>query len=277
MIDYHIHPDFSQDAEGSIVDYCGRAMELGFEEVCFTTHYEPDPARRAYEFVRVLGVEQPVDSDWATHYFREIGRARDRYPRLTVLAGIEVGYELGLEGTISDFLSSHPFDFVLGAVHCLDHVAITSGNELDRFRREYLPKGAESIAERYCHYLRAAAGSGLFDCLAHLDIYRKYILQLCGEPFWRRIEALLPATLQSIARSGTGLEVNSSGLRRGDSEPYPASDIVRMARDAGVSVFTTGSDAHRAEDLGRDVDRAAALLSGFGIRPARFRGRRRVD
>lgn len=277
MIDYHVHPDFSQDAEGSIEAYCERAVELGLEEVCFTTHYEPDPARRDYEEVHVNGCAQPVDSDWPDAYFAALQAAGAKFPGVVVLAGVEVGYEPGLEGIISDFLRQRPFDFVLGAVHCLDHIAITAGHELDRFKVEYMSKGPEFVAERYLHHLRAAAGCQLFDCLAHLDIYRKYVEPLYDQRFGATIDSLLPSVLDFVARSGTGIEVNSSALRRGNKEPYPALHILRLASDAGVRVFTVGSDAHRPADLGKDLETAVQVLEDIGVRPARFRRRKLVS
>lgn len=277
MIDYHVHPDFSPDAEGSIEAYCERAVELGLEEICFTTHYEPDPARRDREEVRVNGRAQPVDSDWPDAYFGALQAARERFPGVAVLAGVEVGYEPGLEGIISDFLRRCPFDFVLGAVHCLDHVAITAGDELDRFKAEYLSRGPEFVAERYLHHLRAAAGSQLFDCLAHLDIYRKYVEPLYDQRFGATVESVLPSVLDFVARSGTGIEVNSSALRRGNAEPYPALRILKLAKDAGVRVFTVGSDAHRPADLGKGLESAVQALADLGVVPARFRKRRCVS
>ena len=191
-----------------------------------------------------------------------------------MLAGVEVGYEPGLEGIISDFLRRYPFDFVLGAVHCLDHVAITAGDELARFKAEYLSRGPEFVAERYLHHLRAAAGSQLFDCLAHLDIYRKYVEPLYDQRFGATVESVLPSVLDFVAESGTGIEVNSSALRRGNAEPYPARRILKLAKDAGVRVFTVGSDAHRPADLGKGLENAIRALADLGVVPGRFRKRR---
>jgi histidinol-phosphatase (PHP family) len=277
MIDYHVHPDFSPDAEGSIEEYCVRAVELGLEEICFTTHYEPDPARRNYEEVHVNGRAQPVDSDWPDAYFAALQAARAKFPSVAVLAGVEVGYEPGLEGIISDFLRRHPFDFVLGAIHCLDHIAITAGDELDRFKVEYMSRGPEFVAERYLHHLRAAAGCQLFDCLAHFDIYRKYVEPLYDQRFGATVESLLPSVLDFVAKSGTGIEVNSSALRRGNTEPYPVLRILRLAKDAGVRVFTVGSDAHRPADLGKGIESAVQALKEIGVEPARFRRRKLVS
>jgi histidinol phosphatase-like PHP family hydrolase len=46
---------------------------------------------------------------------------------------------------------------------------------------------------------------------------------------------------------------------------------------ACVGRFTVGSDAHRAEDVGKGIDTVTALLARFGIRPARLCRRKSVD
>ena len=274
MVDYHIHPDFSHDAQGSVEEFCARAVEIGLKEICFTTHYEPDPARTDTEHVRVNGLILPVASDWPDAYFAALKAATAEFPGLVVLAGVEVGYEPGLEGIISDFLRRYPFDYVLGSVHCLGHIAVTAGDELERFKTELLPLGPELFAERYFHNLRAAAGTQLFDCLGHLDIYRKYVQPLFGSRFTAAVDSRLPAVLKFVAETGTGIEVNSSALRRGNPEPYPDAHILRMAWDSGVRVFTVGSDAHRPADLGKGLETAVQALKELGAEPARFRRRK---
>lgn len=274
MIDYHIHPDFSQDAQGSMEEYCRRALELGLEEICFTTHHECDPVRRDREFVRVGEERMTTDSEWPVAYFAEINRVRRQFPGLVIKAGVEVGYEMGVEGIVSDFLAAYPFDFVLGAVHLIDHIALTSGGEVETFQAAFGHRPAEYVIGRYFDYVRAAAGSGLFDCLAHLDIYRKYVQPMYGPEFSDSAARQMDSTLEFIARSKVGLEVNTSALRRGDSEPYPALSVLHRARDAGITVFTIGSDAHKPQDLGTGLDKATRFLSDLGIVPARFVRRR---
>lgn len=276
MLDYHIHPDFSPDAQGSIEQFCGRAVAIGMQEICFTTHYEPDPVRAGIERIIVQGNPVAVDSDWPERYLEEIEQCRRRFPELTIVSGVEIGYELGLEGKIANFLSRYRFDFVLGAIHCLDHVAITSRKELDDFQMFLKPLGAEYLARRYFEYVRAAAGSRLFDCLAHLDIWRKYISSEIGAEFEPAIQTWITPMLEAIVQSSVGLEINTSALRRGDSEPYPAAAIVSQAVKLGVRVFTIGSDAHRPEELGEGTVRAYQLLKSFGIKPARFRDRQLI-
>ncbi len=271
MVDYHVHPNFSHDARGSIEDYCQRAVEIGLKEICFTTHYEPDPVRGAIEFVMVNGKRLSPHSEWADAYFAAIEKARLRFPNLAVLAGVEIGYEMGTEGLVSDFLAKYRFDYVLGAVHCLDHVCLTSAGELEAFRAAFGKQSPSSIVEQYFKYIRAAAGAGLFDCLAHLDIYRKYIMSLYGPEFNECVRQGMRELLRDLVQTGIGLEVNTSAMRRADPEPYPAKEILRQAKDAGIKVFTIGSDAHKPEHLGSGLEPTTRLLSGLGITPARFR------
>jgi histidinol-phosphatase (PHP family) len=277
MLDYHVHPDFSHDASGSMKAFCSRAAEIGMSEICFTTHYEPDPARADIEHVRVEGAVWPVASNWAEAYFSALSATAEMFPHLTVLAGVEVGYEPGLEGVVSDFLGKHRFDFVLGSVHCLDHIAITAGDELGRFKSEQLALGPECFADHYFRNLMAAAGTQLFDCLGHLDIYRKYIRPLFDSRFDQVVDDRWPEVLRFVAEAGVGIEVNTSALRRGESEPYPSAGILRLARDSGVRIFTVGSDAHRPADLGKGLETATNILAGLGVRPARFRKRKHLS
>jgi histidinol-phosphatase (PHP family) len=52
---------------------------------------------------------------------------------------------------------------------------------------------------------------------------------------------------------GLALEINSGGLRRGLRWPYPDPDILRVAREAGIRDITTGSDAHRPDQVGYGI------------------------
>lgn len=276
MVDYHVHPDFSPDARGSVAECCRVAVARGLDEVCFTTHWEPDPARRDREWVNVAGRRVAMDGDWPAAYLSTIEACRHAFPGLGVRAGLEVGYEPAYEPEVRRFLAANQFDFVLGAVHCLDSTAITAGSELDELRRVWVPGGAGRFVARYFEVLRAAARSGLFDSLAHIDAYRKYARPLFDDSFDDAVARELPATLGVIAGSGTGIEVNSSARRRGQSEAYPGTAILRLAVEAGVRVFTTGSDAHSPADVGFGIEDAAAVLGGLALSPCRFCRRQRV-
>lgn len=274
MVDYHLHPGFSPDATGSVEEFSARARAVGLEEVCFTTHCELDPGRSEIERVVVSGSRVRVESDWVKDYLQEIDVARRNHPGLAVLAGVEVGYEPEYEDTIRRFLERHRFDFVLGAVHCVERICLTARSETDEFLSRF--RDPVQVAKKYLERIRRAAASRLFDSLAHIDIHRKYLDRAYGSALTKALAERWPAVLSEIGGSGTGIELNTSALRRGDPEPYPAASLLAAAHEAGVGFFTVGSDAHHPDDVGRDLGVATRLLARLGAQPARFRARERV-
>ncbi|MCL6638662.1 MAG: histidinol-phosphatase [Firmicutes bacterium] len=284
MLDYHVHPDYSIDADpSSIWQYCQRAAEIGIREICFTPHLEVDPVRKHLDgFVRLKGVRSPMnDLTWLDCYFKEIEEARREWKEagLSVKSGIEVGYDLGLEKMIERVVENYPFDFVLGSVHCLDHKAISSKRESVR----YFPgKEMEQVVQSYFYTLKEGVKTGLFDCVAHLDLYRRYGVHYFGTGVLRAHENLIGPLFELMLKTDTGLEINTSSLRRGHTEFHPSRAIILSAKRAGITVFTVGSDAHRLDELGLKVDEACAMLLALGIEPATYTRRqpstgKRVD
>ena len=108
-----------------------------------------------------------------------------------------------------------------------------------------------------------AAGSGLFDVLAHPDLVK-----------WWGAERPLPdgdlrryyeLAMDGIAESGIAVEVSTAGLRKRPAELYPAPAFLQMCLEAGASVALS-SDAHRPQDVGADYEQALAMLSELGVR-----------
>jgi histidinol-phosphatase (PHP family) len=58
--------------------------------------------------------------------------------------------------------------------------------------------------------------------------------------------------------------VSTAGLRKPVGEIYPAPAFLEMCLEAGRPVALS-SDAHRAEDLGHEYERALEWLDGLGV------------
>lgn len=263
LTDYHIHPDYSPDAAPvKIKEYCAKALELGLKEICFTTHLElgGDSQGKRYDIARYQGELVSIyDRRWLDGYFQEIEEARGEFRNhgLEVKAGLEVGYARGKEKDIESFLRSYPFDFVLGAIHYLDGICIASKDESPQY---YQGRSLKQVGREYFGLLEEAVKSGLFDCLAHLDIYTRYGTPIFGEAITTLHRDYLEPILEEMARRGMGLEINTSSLRRGVKEFHPSREIVALAAQKGIKVFTIGSDAHKPEELGDHLDQALAVL-----------------
>ncbi|MGI6317598.1 MAG: histidinol-phosphatase [Dethiobacteria bacterium] len=265
--DYHIHPNYSIDASPvSIKEYCYKAIELGLVDICFTTHLELDPVRKEIDNYAVLNGEKVsvYNYAWLDNYFYEITRAQKEFRAdgLKVKAGIEIGYCRGTEKDIEKIIDNYPFDFVLGAIHCIDHIAISSKKESPQY---FQSRSLSQVRADYFSILREMVESGLFDSIAHIDLYRRYGISQFGSKILTIHRGAIEPIFMEMARRGMGLEINTSSLRRGLKEFHPSREIVALAAKSGVKIFTIGSDAHSLEQLGEYIDEAHALLEEYNL------------
>jgi histidinol-phosphatase (PHP family) len=268
--DYHTHPGFSVDAEGSVEEYCQAAMAAGLSGLCFTTHFDLHPEREQSDgWVVVDGERVRADdvSRWLPRYLDEVDRAREACRgRLEVRVGLEVDFLPSLAERLERILTTGDgkrLDFVLGAVHCLEGLPFSLASGVEG-RALCAAIGERAVLERYFALVEGAVRSRLFSCLAHVDLYRKCVA--VGNPGWGDLARELAApALARLAELGGGLEVNTRPVRAGRNDTFPGGDLLRLAAASGVTVLTTGSDAHDPATIGSGLDaaRRAAWNAGF--------------
>lgn len=247
-----------------IAAYAEQARRAGVDEICVTEHSH---RFRAFRPAMAGLLEQPVPGrpqdpavrDWLSRDFRE---ELDRYVAavldarrqgLPVRLGIEVDYVPGQEEALARALDGYPWDCVLGSVHFVD------GRSIDFSPRVTWPGAdVDGLYQAYFHHLARAAASGLFDCIGHVDLPKKFGARPRTFP-WPAFEAFLARA----AATRTAIEINTAGFRVPAGEAYPALPLLRAAVARGIGV-QLGSDAHRPEDVGRDFDRALALAQQAG-------------
>jgi histidinol-phosphatase (PHP family) len=264
VIDYHVHCDYSVDAEGRVDEYIAHALKRDVTRLCFTTHCDLEPVRRHHDGrVRLKGEIIDVTSDWLESYIGDVRTAAGRVPEgsIQVCCGLEIGFVPGIETMIEDFIAPFDFDFVLGGVHTLRGIDIVSTRESSEYFKDRTPR---QVCEDYFLYLKEAVAFGLFDSIAHLDIYKKCGLGFYGSDLNSAHMGLLEPVVEGIAKAELALEVNSAPLRKGAAYPYPSPDILKCAREAGVAWLTFGSDCHRPEEIAGNIDRCADLARQAG-------------
>lgn len=247
IIDAHVHTRFSIDGHSTVEETVLAAIEKGVSVLCFTEHFDSDPADLGYGFFDFEAYSAAVD------------RARDAYSdRIEILKGLEFS-EPHLYGRELELCNGRDFDFILGSVHFVVNEATADGREVPAAQ-------IDAVYER--HYLEtiAACRRGGFDALAHIDVPARYIAER------REPAALIDEALATMVAKGIALEVNTWSLRKGLAEGSPTAGILKAYRDAGGEYVTTGSDAHCAGDV-------AACMEGArpdGLRACYYRGRKRV-
>lgn len=246
MLDCHFHSEHSCDGDAPLTAMCQRALELGLSYICPTEHVDFDPQDVCYGY---------YDD---TTYSRAVNVCRGRFDgRLTLLKGVEIDYQPCFEAQVRAFLTQHTFDFVVGSVHYVDGLHVGKAPLQD-----YDP---DAVCRHYFAAVQQAAASGLFDVIGHLDLLKRYGVSHWGAFDAHRYAKEIDAVLQAAVERGTGLEINTSGLRQAPAETFPGLETLRRYRELGGETITLGSDAHRAADLGKDIDQGLALARAAGF------------
>jgi histidinol-phosphatase (PHP family) len=258
MFDYHMHTQFCRHAAGRMEQYAAQALASGLREICFTPHIPLPGFPRGPEGLR-------MESEDAPAYFREVERLRERYPRLSILCGVEADFYDGFEKAVEEFTGSFPLDLVLMSVHFVRDWP----GENWLFDFDFPGRSLAEVYHDYFEALKRGIASGLYDALAHLDLIRQP-----SHPVLETNAEDLEEVLSLAGQAGMSLEINTSGMRRASRMPYPAPEILPLAAARGLSVIT-GSDAHEPQLVGygfAEVDRWIAASPG--LRRVRYRGRR---
>ncbi len=256
-LDAHLHTDLSPDSNVPIDGYARQAIERGIAEIAITDHVDFDPTAPAFSFTTFDQRERVVRD--AAARWAERG--------LAIRFGVEITWDRRWDADIREHLARHRYDFAIGSVHVYRDSPFAPGRVAGWVTGRSLPE----IVEPYFAEVAAAARSGLFDALGHLDMFKRYLVphvtaaDLAGAP------ELYEPILRALVESGTALEINTSGLRQAANETYPSPSMVRRYRELGGRAITIGSDAHRAGAFAWALDDGYAAARDAGFDALTFR------
>jgi histidinol-phosphatase (PHP family) len=260
LFDCHVHPDYSLDASGTIDEFCQKALKIGLKGICFTSHYDIDPERKDIDaYMRVKGKVTPLSEEVIKIYLEGIEEAKQKYEPLglKVRSGLEVDYAPPIEEKLKEDLSKFKLDYILGAVHCLEHIAITSSEEVFLYLEK---RTAQSLCDDYYGNLISGIKSGLFHSVAHLDGFKKYALGYYGEKLLKAERIWIGPVLQELKNRKIGIELNTGWFKKGTKKFFPDEYILKSATDLGINIIALGSDAHRLEELGLGLPEAVSHI-----------------
>jgi len=247
IVDYHTHTNLCKHAEGDVEQYILKAIELGFDEVGCSDH---SPMPNNFDERHRMSLEQYYEL-----YAPTVSEMAEKYKdKIVVKRGLEAEFYSGSEEWVRRFISENGFDFVIGSVHFVKN----SESEMPLFGREYEEAELERLHEGYFETVRVSAKSGLFDIIAHFDLIKKF-----GSRSSKRIDELTWEAMKEIKQSDLCIEINTSGLRKPEAETYPGEKVLALARELKIPL-TLASDAHKPADVGRDFDKAIALVEKYG-------------
>lgn len=253
-VDMHVHSTCSADGGSSIVEYARHAAHMGLAEVGFCEHADFDPRDSQ---AGLLDLQR---------YKRELASGREAVCEIRLRKGVEITYQSHRNKEIQTWLSEESWDYVVLSVHLVDYpdgwaivsdrTAMTGYFGSHNQRQAYVP---------YFEEVLRAASSGLGDVLGHLDLVKRFGASRYGPMNPRAFEGEIREVLQAAVETGTGLEINSSGLRQRPGEPYPSLTVLRWYRELGGELLTVGSDAHHISRLGAEIGDACELARDAGF------------
>jgi histidinol-phosphatase (PHP family) len=259
VFDYHVHTEFSVDCNTPMIASCEAAIASGITEIAFTDHIDHQPDDPGYGYYR------------AGAYFASLAEARDRYgDRLTVLAGAEVDFHTDIEGAVSTFMAEYgqAYDFVIGSVHYGKNGALI-------YPRYFETRSPADIFADYFTQVIAAAETGWFDSIGHLDIPKRYLPAAMRNYDPAVYRHRLDTVFAALIEHGVAFEINTSGIRQAPKASMPGPAIVRWYVEAGGTRITTGTDSHGPRTVGAAVPETLEMLRLCGVAAVlSFRNRR---
>jgi histidinol-phosphatase (PHP family) len=258
LVDYHCHLAPDDDLLGPawmtaawIERYAAAARATGVAELALTEH--------CHRFRQAAGISDHPFWNETAHadldaYVGALAAARDEGSPIRV--GIELDWIAGREEALRALVAGRDLDIVLGSVHWLaegmvDHPGYSVWESYT----------VDEVWRRYFDELRAAAGSGLYDVMAHPDLPKVFGERPPGGVPQREYDD----TADAFAAAGVACEISTAGLRKAARELYPAPAFLEACARRGVPI-TLAADGHRPEDVACDLPRAVALAVAAGYR-----------
>lgn len=249
MYDSHMHTPLCKHAEGTPDQYVEAAKRAGLKGIVMTDH-SPMPGWFDPDF-RMDFAELPF-------YHTMLEKTRAEAGDFYVGIGLEADFHPGTEYFIKRLHQTYAYDYVIGSIHYIgawpfDNPAFAEDFDLRDLREVY---------REYFRLVTAAARSGLFHSIGHLDLPKKF-----GHiPEGGYLE-LAEEALQAIAGEGLALDVNTAGWRKPIAEVYPSAAVLARAKELGIQVVL-GSDAHKPAEVGHRFGDAVAVLKSVGYTEA---------
>lgn len=258
--DFHVHSDFSSDAETAPEVMVREAVRRGLRTISFTDHQDKDYHAGPLSFTFDTEV-----------YFETLKRLQKQYEDvIDVRIGVELGLQPHLGGYYKEYVDSYPFDFVLGSVHVIQSE--------DPYYPQFFEKREEQEAYEaaFLETLENIRAVSAFDVLGHLDYIVRYGTR--AEKYsYAAFSDLIDEILRELIRRGKGLELNMAGYKYGLGFGHPHPDILKRYRELGGEIVTVGSDGHRPEHLAYEFGLVSEILNSCGFRYyTEFKGRKPV-
>jgi len=233
---------------------CERAIAVGLGGIALTDHINI-----SYGAERNREVIANVKED--------IARARKTFGgRIEISMGLELGEAHHNLPLARELTSDDEIDFVIGSLHQPRNYSDYCEIDFDRADLDI-----NELFRVYYDEMLEIIAADWYDVIGHLNIPLRYMsaglrAQIDLSPYL----GIMRAILKEVARAGKGIEINTSGLWWGAGFTLPSKEVVKMFREEGGEIATTGTDTHRLEQVGLALDGGVKCLISAGFEKFAF-------
>jgi histidinol-phosphatase (PHP family) len=257
MMDYHVHNHFSPDSEEDTLKIAEIAIKRGIKDICITNHPE------LHDEATGMGI---FDLSEAIERFKKIkdetNEIQKEFPEINIGFGIELEYVEEWMPELVLLEKEVNFDFVLGSIHIVNGIIISSHLFADEL---YSQTDEETAYNAYFDEMLKLVEWGHLDAVAHFDICKKYGHKFYGPFKPEKYKDQIVPILSKMKEKDIGLELNTKCMDSKCQEIFPHPTILKWATEVGIKYFTFGSDAHKAENIGQHFDKAQRIAKEAGI------------
>lgn len=255
MIDYHIHTSFSSDSEQDLLEVCKTAIKNGLKYIAITDHIDIDDSIPKDKWI----IE---DIHGKKGYIKSIQEAQRLYPELCITLGLETGYTpSGYEETLKMVDDIKP-DFAIGSIHFMEGHDLYDKDYYENKDKKsafgkYLDMVNDSIEplSKYANVIGHIGFISKSPNIPYEDVLLKY----------DEFKSLIDEILKNIITHNMGIEINTSGLLSNAKTSLPDFDIVKRFKELGGEILTVGSDAHKLQNIGQNINKAFYMAKSAGF------------
>lgn len=249
--DFHMHTSFS-DGSSSVEEMCLAALQRGMRRIAITDHMPlPFATRYAIKHLELARYREVV-----------LAAKRAFQGQLAVEMGLEIEYIAAHSGWIEE-ITALGWDYLIVSIHHLPgkkrlHLVNGHEEEFAKLSADFAGD-TEGLCRSYYRTLQEAIATGLFTCVGHLDVLKKWNKKHGhideSSPWY---QSLVCETLDRMVQHGTMMEINTGGLTHELREQYPSDWIIHQAIQRSIPIVL-GSDSHSPQNIGQHFTAAEKL------------------
>ena len=258
LYDCHLHTTYSHDGKSTMDEMCDRALKLHMQAITITDHNAPVPKG----FLPYENIKQSAAA--AKRKNEELKG------QLMVLSGVELADQF-IGGQPCEPYYEMDLDCILGSIHSVQIFTTffpdsPYGMDLHRSAENADMDFLKKFVEIYYMELKKTAEQADVDVITHLTFPLRYINGQANRGLdISEYYPLIDQVLLAVVKSKKALEVNTSGMATPWRQFMPDEEILKRYYHLGGRIVTTGSDAHKAENLGVGIPEAILMLKKIGF------------